>query len=405
MPPHSRRTAIEGSLSSKRMDRSACATDLARPHKTRKIAFFGYYGRQNFGDDLFGYLLEAMCSRLPGIDALIVGASEPVELERAFHLPFARKLWNRPGLMGTTARFVTYVAALLKADAAVFGGGSLFGSDASVKFASLIASLGRRLGKPVAAVGVSVGPFSSNDRQTAFAQILRKIGRMAVRDESSVLTVKAMTGGSPANFGDLAFALPAIYRPACHDRKKRTLVVAVHLDIYAEATLQILQVVDQARLVDEVHFLSLDKPSAGVTGDIARMFVPQNVAVTRSQYLGCITTVVDTIASASCVVTSKLHGAVTAFVYGVPALLYCYERKCSQFLAENGLPGSQERFPDASECAETVRQMLGVDGAPRRIPHGRAHLNAFTNFLQDVAKRSPGLVPTDNDSISPWSSK
>ena len=47
----------------------------ATVRRETRIAFFGFYGRHNFGDDLFGYLLQSMSIRTPGIRPLIVGAS------------------------------------------------------------------------------------------------------------------------------------------------------------------------------------------------------------------------------------------------------------------------------------------------------------------------------------------
>jgi polysaccharide pyruvyl transferase WcaK-like protein len=357
-----------------------------------RIAFFGFYGRHNFGDDLFGYLLQSLSARTPGIHPLIVGASPARELTHPFHLPLARALWARPGAVGAAARTVTYVAAVLHAKAAIFGGGSLFGAHASLPFAKLIVGLGQRFSKPVAALGVSVGPFATAERRDAFARVLGAIPRIAVRDEASAHAVADATGSTPPNLKDLAFALPALYTPKRAARERRTLIVSIHLRQYMDAVLAILANVDSQRLVDEVLFVSLDEESVAVTGDIARLFAPSNVLVNRFQYGESITEVVDLLAAATCVVTSKLHGAIVSFVYDVPVMLFCYQRKCAEFLLDNGLSGPQEPLPPHHVCVRHVTQLLKRGSKTKRYTHAGWHLDQFTRFIASVgdAKKRAG---------------
>lgn len=356
----------------------------AKPERRKCIAFFGFYGRHNFGDDLFGYLLQSISARTPGIDSLIVGASATREITRSFHLPVAKALWTRPGIVGAVARSVTYVAAMSRARAAIFGGGSLFGANASLSFARLVVNLGRRLNKPVAALGVSVGPFATIERRRAFGRILQRMSRIAVRDDMSVHTVADATGSTPANLKDIAFALPAIYEPQRKQYRKRTLIVSIHLRQYTDAVLAILAEVDRRCLVDEVLFVSLDNESVAVTGDIARLFLPSNVEVSRFRYSDSITEVIDLLANATCVITSKLHGAIVSFVYDVPVLLFCYEQKCSEFLRDNDLPGPRDSMPSAQTCVGAVTELLSCGAPGGRYLNAEWHLAQFAHFIATV---------------------
>ncbi|MFM0054955.1 polysaccharide pyruvyl transferase family protein [Paraburkholderia phytofirmans] len=352
--------------------------------RKKRIAFFGFYGRHNFGDDLFGYLLQSISFRTPGIQPLVVGATAAQELTHPFNLPVARAFWTRPGTIGGVARCVTYVAAMLRAQAAIFGGGSLFGADASLSFAKLIVNLGRRLGKPVAALGVSIGPFETIDRQHRFSDILRGVPRIAVRDKASVDAAAAATGAVPANLRDLAFALPAIYTPRRGLEARRTLIVSIHLRQYIDTVLAILAEVDSRKLVDEVLFVSLDDESVAVTGDIARLFAPLHVRVGRFKYSDSITEIIDLLAAATCVVTSKLHGAIVGFVYDVPIMLFCYQRKCVEFLQDNALPGPQEAQPVGEACVRHVTELLECGKSEQRYVNAAAHLEQFTDFIASV---------------------
>ncbi|MFM0075255.1 polysaccharide pyruvyl transferase family protein [Paraburkholderia sediminicola] len=356
----------------------------ATVRRETRIAFFGFYGRHNFGDDLFGYLLQSMSVRTPGIRPLIVGASHAYELTHPFHLPVARAFWARPGAIGAVVRSVTYVAAILRARAAIFGGGSLFGANASLPFARLIVNVGRRFNRAVAALGVSVGPFESAERRHAFGRVLGAMQRIAVRDEASVRAVTDATGAAPANLKDLAFALPALYAPKRRQGDRRTLIVSIHLRQYMDAVLAILAAVDSLHLVDEVLFVSLDDESVAVTGDIARLFSPSNVSVSRFQYGDSITEVVDLLAAATCIVTSKLHGAIVSFVYDVPVMLFCYQRKCAEFLLDNALPGPQEPQPPDDVCVRHVTELLSGRGREQRYSSAGWHLDQFTQFITAI---------------------
>lgn len=356
------------------------ADPTAVRHRIR-IAFFGFYGRYNFGDDLFGYLLQSISARIPGVQPLIVGASVVQELAHPFHLPVVRTLWTRPGTIGAAARTVTYVAAIVYVRAMIFGGGSLFGADASLSFAKLIVNLGRWLNKPVAALGVSVGPFGTTERHHMFAEVLRDISRIAVRDEASVDAVTDATGLAPSNLKDLAFALPAIYTPRRRLDDKRTLIVSIHLWQYTDTVLAILANADNQRLVDEVLFVSLDEESVAVTGDIARLFSPSNVCVSRFRYGDSIADVIDLLATSTCIVTSKLHGAIVGFVYDVPIMLFCYQQKCAEFLQDNELPGPQESQPSEEVCVSLVTELLSRGKGERRYSSAEWHLDQFTDFI------------------------
>ncbi|RAR54200.1 polysaccharide pyruvyl transferase WcaK-like protein [Paraburkholderia unamae] len=352
----------------------------------KRVAFFGFYGRHNFGDDLFGFLLQGICRTHAGIRPVIVGASAQIELVDAFHVPIARSLWNRPGFVGAAARASTYLAAIFKCDVAIFGGGSLFGADASVGFARFVSLWSGLFQKPVAAIGVSVGPFKTPERKRKFVEIVSRIRYLAVRDHASAQVVSMEIGRTPPNLGDLAFSLPAIYTPKRTESRPKTLIVAIHLEAYVDVVLATLSEVDRLGLVDEVVFLALDDESVSVTGDISRLFLPKNVRVSRFTYAHSITEVIDRIALASCVLTSKLHGGIVSYVYNVPTLLFCYQKKCVDFLDDNALPGPRESMPTSEDCIVTVSRMLTSGQNESRFSGAETRLLEFDRFLRSISR-------------------
>ncbi|NHB11134.1 hypothetical protein GWK53_32130 [Burkholderia cepacia] len=361
-----------------------------RPVRRRatRIAFFGFYGRRNFGDDLFCYLLQRLCEHVKTVSPMLVGATRQRELRAAWRFrPFSRWI-GRSDRLGTVARFVTYCTALARADVAAFGGGSLFGAHASLAFARLIVGWGAWMRKPVVALGVSVGPFSDRHRRAGFLGAVTKLAALAVRDDASLVAVGDSVVTRPQQLGDIAYALPALYRPTVRGDGMRTLVIAVHLASYVEQVVAILRDAERVNRFDRVRFVALDDACTGVTEAIRERCEPVGMAVDEVSYVDSIESVVDVLASASCIVTSKLHGAITGHVYGVPVLLFCYQRKCADFLDGRNLPGPRTSMPSPDECARVVHEIsAGHHGGVRdaSCEHAESYRRAFCDFIRRAA--------------------
>ncbi|MGN7984859.1 polysaccharide pyruvyl transferase family protein [Burkholderia sp. 22313] len=356
--------------------------------RTVRIAFFGFYGRRNFGDDLFGYVLQRMAAGAGDVQPMLVGAPVRRELSAAWRWKPLSCGFGRGGRVGTIARFATYCVALLRADVAAFGGGSLFGAHASLAFARLIVNGAALMRKPVAALGISVGPFDDSGRRGQFLGLATRLGGLAVRDAASLEELRGSAVRSPAVLlGDLAFALPALYRPARIDGL-RTLVVAVHLMGYVEHAAAIVRDADLSGCFDRVRFVALDDAGARVADAIRKRYTPQTVEIDDVRYADSIESIVDVLASASCIVTSKLHGAITGHVYGVPVLLFCYQRKCADFLDDHGLPGPRDPMPAPSDCVAVMRALKDVsrDGVDEACYlRAERYRRAFADFIRYVA--------------------
>jgi polysaccharide pyruvyl transferase WcaK-like protein len=372
------------------------ATPLTRPgervrttrRRAVRIAFFGFYGRHNFGDDLFGYVLQRMAERAGDVKPMVVGAPVRPELRAAWRWKPLGRYLACSGWMGTIARFVTYCAAMMRADVAVFGGGSLFGAQASLAFARLIVVGGALMRKPVAALGISVGPFDESRRRGKFLSLAARLDALAVRDSASMEELRGTAVRHPALLlGDLAFALPALYRPSRADGP-RTLIVAVHLMGYVEHTVAILRDADRSGRFERVCFVALDDASARVADAIRRRYTPQTVQLDDVRYTESIESIVDVLAGASWIVTSKLHGAIAGHVYGVPVLLFCYQRKCADFLDDRRLPGPRDPMPAPGDCVAAVRALKGAQGdGVDEACYLRAerHRRVFADFIRTVA--------------------
>jgi len=93
------------------------------------------------------------------------------------------------------------------------------------------------------------------------------------------------------------------------------------------------------------------------------------------------------IAACDAVVSVRLHGAITAYLCGVPFILFEYHKKCSDFLDDIGQPDAiRVRTDDAalaSELAGDFEQkllQLFTDQAAPRLPPGRYAAESTSHF-------------------------
>lgn len=348
----------------------------------KKIALFGYYGRNNFGDDLFVYVISRLSERFPSLRCRFVAVSQKKEIVAyGIGAPGLGKFLARNDLLGAAARYACYVSGAIWADHLVFAGGTLFGQQASLRFSQSIYGFSKLLRKPVSAIGVSVGPFFEQKQRDRVLSSLRAFREVAVRDGVSLATLRegGLTNASVS--GDIVLALPTIYRPAKTSEQKRTLLIAVHLSEYEETSILIAKHLVQRSLINTISVVSLDEETNASLERLAFNFRGMGVEVITKRYDDSICEIVDLIASAKFVVTSKLHGGITAFAYGVPFVMFAYQRKCLDFLSDNGLPIAKlgpltssdvQDLVDASLATqrdeEEVRN-LASDSAERLIAH------------------------------------
>ena len=323
-----------------------------------KGAVFGYYGRDNFGDDLFCYVLQHVARTTDGIHLSFVGASIKKELHNSFRAKILQKYISKNGIRGSLLRVILYISAVLKADFIVFGGGSLFGENASFKFSQTITLLSNILNRNIFAVGVSVGPFSTEARENRFIKQLSHFQYIAVRDFSSMKYLQAAGLTRISDYiGDIAYSLPAIYLPKTK-QKKNTLVIAIHLTEYITIIEELVKVIKYDETLNSVILLSLDTNSISLNKSLFNKLEKLGVPVSMYDYGESIEDVIDILSSAKMVITSKLHGAITGFVYNVSVFLFCYQEKCIHFLRENGLPGIFHKYPNCTESVELILEIL-----------------------------------------------
>lgn len=170
-----------------------------KPASGPRVVLSGYYGFDNFGDEL---ICKALTTELKA------RGCRPVVLSRQ------PKLTHERYKTGAASRdnVLSLLWQLIHADVLLSGGGGLFQDSTgpnSVSYYGGLILLAKGLGVPSAHIFQSVGPLTSAWGKGMTRQALNACRWVCVRDEGSAERVKELTGTRPMVAADAAFLLPA----------------------------------------------------------------------------------------------------------------------------------------------------------------------------------------------------
>ncbi|PUE49068.1 hypothetical protein B9Z47_06075 [Limnohabitans sp. 2KL-1] len=294
----------------------------------KKFGVIGFYGQSNFGDDLFCFVI-AKLMEANGEDYFIQNG-----LIRTKHNINVSKVpvfwrWNADtGLLGKLARIASNLDATLKAEKLIYGGGSVFGKYASFKQRELIRIAAKITNTKLYAFGVSLGPFKGEQDEKRYAKLLRCFKEILTRDKES-FTFAMRNGLNAIDSCDMVWGLPSVYKKPNNASKK--LLICLHRPLSFKK-------LDNPEIFfrnfEEINILNLDKGSVALSKTLlSELNTIANIPVMVTNYFEeNIENSIDEFSTASFVVTSKLHGAITAAAFDVPFALLEYQPKCTQFV-------------------------------------------------------------------------
>lgn len=337
--------------------------------KPLSLAFAGYYGMQNFGDDLFAYACVDGAKRYwPRTRSRVIGPQLDFDAPSALPRLLRPELYRAKSKTGGLLRAAVVSREIIRNQLIVFGGGSLFVNSDSGVFRLYKHAL-KIGGIRLAAVGVSIGPFDSLHAERRMKTFLSKFEYLSVRDRVSYEVATEMGLGATVLAADLAGVVAAErYKNNRSFLKSERKVLGVSLcEFHGSLTSQV-----NGRLINEIVNV------AKKTGCFVRIFSLNNhsfdgddkLAAALKQrltdaQLDCAITRNDTqnvdaslheIAGCAWFLSVRLHGAIAAYLSGVPAILIEYHRKCSDFLEDIGQPANLRL--NAESDATDIRNAL-----------------------------------------------
>ncbi|MEM1434237.1 MAG: polysaccharide pyruvyl transferase family protein, partial [Pseudomonadota bacterium] len=154
---------------------------------TKKLVFSGYYGFQNFGDDLFGLAcsggVREFCS---GFEAVILSPPVPGLYCRFLVPEYLADTYRASDWRGKALRVYFMLYAALRYRRVVLAGGSVLSSGTSNRMRNFQFLLARLRLCRFSAIGVSVGPFDSPKVEMAARRFIDRLEYLSVRDTASV---------------------------------------------------------------------------------------------------------------------------------------------------------------------------------------------------------------------------
>ncbi|TFD68559.1 polysaccharide pyruvyl transferase family protein [Cryobacterium sp. Hb1] len=298
----------------------------------------------NYGDDLF---CEVWLARgdvlLPGLDIHIVGHNPRI----------GARVFSSNTRVGSIWRAAMGINAVLRAHIIVLGGGSVLSDISGVRRLQWRFSKCTRTA--FQSLGVSVGPFTTEEHRNTVSAFLNDNERVVVRDKTSVDS--GLTMDLPQEIGmggDLAALHPRagirhrVSDGVKSDRRVVGLALCRTVGFGNEATDRLVRALaialDSTRtmgITDHITVISLNGHSLHGDEEISTRAVNLllqlglNVNLVRYGDLGVVSTW-TLLASFDAVVAVRLHGAISAYLAYVPFVLVEYHQKCTDFSIDIG---------------------------------------------------------------------
>lgn len=367
------------------------------------LVFDGYYGMRNAGDDAFCVVAAQ--------HALTVWQCQDIGfLARAADLPVlpvtARALLpEEPRFRGHTR--AAALASMLGSGTVVHVGGSTFMAPLTRhRDQSRLA----RYGRPnLHAVGVSIGPFSSERAAVRIRRILTQFRSVSVRDSASLHRFRDLL---PEKQVRLGFDVAVLLEPTGPRKRERRVQARsgplIGVSVCAHETERGGDVQTERRRFERT-FRTVEQASRAI-GARVRIFVfndhprlgDQTLSTELASRLSAPAEVVvrghdpgrllSAVAECDVMVATRLHSAVFAYAVGVPFITVAYQRKGVEVTDEIGVPRELVFDADGPDPADGVPRILELldDGPPKSlVPLDEAQKRARRSFPDIVLGGHP----------------
>ncbi|PWC13670.1 hypothetical protein B4923_06900 [Brenneria roseae subsp. americana] len=313
-----------------------------------KILFTGYYGFNNFGDDLFPLAsLEALKNETE-IDIAIL--SPKIDgIDANFLVPdFVSKIYRGNSFLSKLSRMFFMLFYSFLYDKIVLAGGSVISSNTSNNMRMLQYILARIGVCKLYAIGVSVGPFSSKKDEAFSRKFINSLSYLSVRDNASVDECKRIKCTHiPDNNFDIAGVLyPYFKRNNLYSSNTQKLGVSLcFYERYAGGDKRIEDKRSSALIDGIINFCSKNRSIEVIVfvlntnDDLGDYYISKNIFdlltenginVSLWQHANPLQSI-EKIKECDFFITTRLHGGIAAYLSGINFCLVEYHRKCTDF--------------------------------------------------------------------------
>jgi polysaccharide pyruvyl transferase WcaK-like protein len=346
--------------------------------KIRQVAVSGYYGQGNFGDDVFCIVTAWGIQKYWKMETRFLSTRMPVMPKEIFYSALSDTGFKGYALLKS-------LIDSIQSDYVLFSGGSLFHSKPS----SIVSpffwhhQISKVLPK-YGAMGVSIGPFSTQKNYEWIRQMLNNFVFISVRDNQSFKTLSRMNlHGKAVQSFDLAVLCPKIspISAAPRNRKERY-VLGVNIchyerfvngDSRKEEQRETNIVCTLQRVLErnpDVYLKIFSLNSHPFYGDnqlshyIEDQLVDFKHRFEIIQYANNPLVTWAQLQECDMVLGVRLHSCILAYSANIPFILFEYHPKCTDFLDSINYPPlyrQKSEVFDPQDLATTIYKILHMD--------------------------------------------
>ena len=369
-------------------------------------SLIGWHGRENAGDDAFCVILAKWLAESLGANKIEVSAESS-------RLPILDLSDNcslvgvhRPGPMGRLQRFLQEPKYLFGKDLIIYGAGSIFSVRRFAWLTFLLWILRTlrwlRINKsPIAAIGVSIGPFRKKRDRFWCRQVLRQFDVVMVRDQKSFeigseFGIKRLIASY-----DLALALPKLFSISSHEKSSPTSSPVIGFSLVdrdAELGRSKIDETKNDKLFQVMRSIAKEKPETLFRGfvfcnDLHRgdlkttetmleRLRKEGYQVDLVEYQNDPLDLIDQLSKSDVMICNRMHSFVFACLSQTPAVMLSYAPKMTEFARALGVPewlqfSHNEFSPEVLQ--ESLTRLL-KEGSP---PCDEGNLRSFTDKISE----------------------
>lgn len=368
---------------------------------TGQPLFDGYYGMQNIGDDVFcvisawgaKHYWQAQCLRFAATTLPVMpGSIGPLSPQAIFN--------GKPLLGGYLRSLLTLLYRSVyaaRSSVIVYAGGSTLLDMPMAK--RLLQGVANFLAKPLVGIGLSIGPFKTEQARQDIINFLQQFSFLTLRDRASLAEAQKMSlPYTPIRTFDLAGLLPSVYgsfQRGSVDSER--LMLGVGLGYNSRRLRTPETVLKEQRLTEtlirlakktriQLRFCVFNGHPVYGDLDLAQQmtaalkpFCPVEIV----PYTNDPGQMWRKVAECRAFLAERLHSAIFAYMAQTPLAIIEYHRKCTDFAQDIALP-ELYRFPGGGPEPESAAEILAnllLTPQLAQMPVEEAQQQAKLNFV------------------------
>ena len=367
-----------------------------------KIFLIGWHGKYNIGDDIM-------------LDIISWGAYKYWNVKKIYVLASPSCLNDnesgRAKVIGIVTRnriqnYINKAIAVIKSDALVFGGGSIYHAVNSCRwkyFYTKLFKLIHRKGR-VGSIGVSVGPFKEVEEVNWCKKLLKEFNFLIVRDKKSFELANKMLLPYEVQIGfDLSvlyFLSHNTYTLSTAKNEQVNIGFSIlnydkfkgeeySFDISRNKKIkEVIKTLVNKDLTIKIRLFVLCKDKTFGDEEPANEIYQEINDINKSQieiikYVGDPKSIIYSMSECNVIISMRLHGSVLAYLLNKPLLMISYHNKCLDFAEYVGMEKKyildRNNF-SADELLKLIDELLIEKKGNFKLSLNKAQNLAIKNF-------------------------